>query len=729
MSKKAWFYGAVMPLAVLMNPVGAPAAPADQSAAPQASASQASAGNDGLQEIVVTANRRSESKQDVPIAIEAFSSDQLQAAGISGVADLGTITPGLVMGNQGGYLQPRLRGVGTLAVSPGDENPIALYVDGVYYASMPGAMLDLANVASVEVDKGPQGTLFGRNATGGLIQITTLDPKPDFQGWASVGYGNYNTVEADEYVTGALTKTLSTNLAAYYQDQGEGFGRNAFNGEYVNQTRDLSLRNKWLFQPSDDTQFKLVLDFEEVHYTPTYVPAPGTTPLGGPPYTGSPQGIDGYYQPYGFTQQGGSSLQINHDFGFAHFLSTTAYRETGTTISEDGALTPNYAYTLNLPWFEEHHQLSQEFQLQSEADSKIKWTGGIYLFDADGSWNPIIAEGGLEAPYTYYTYSDQKAYSGAVFGQATKEIFPDTDLTLGARYTVERRNFHGTDTYTVNDGPQLFGGYDEEHTIFQKPTWRASLDHHFSPDLMAYVSYNTGFKSGGYNDTLVPTVKFQPETLADYEVGTKADFLDHHLRLDVAAFYYDYKNLQEVRYPDGVEDIYNAPAATIYGLDIDLNAKLIPNLTATIGLELLRDYYTNFPDAPISTPAGPPLGGTNYTTGNVDGNRLAQTPDCTLDFSLEYVIPTPIGDFTANFTYAYDDGWAAEADNRLRQLPYSIVDSQVAWHSSNKLYTVTLWGKNLLNTQYLVALDSQANGDFAQYAPPRTYGIRLRRDF
>ena len=226
-----------------------------------------------------------------------------------------------------------------------------------------------------------------------------------------------------------------------------------------------------------------------------------------------PQGIDGYYQPYGFTQQGGSSLQIDHDFGFAHFLSTTAYRETGTTISEDGALTPNYAYTLNLPWFEEHHQLSQEFQLQSEADSKIKWTGGIYLFDADGSWNPIIAEGGLEAPYTYFTYSDQKAYSGAVFGQATKEIFPDTDLTLGARYTVERRNFHGTDTYTVNDGPQLFGGYDEEHTIFQKPTWRASLDHHFSPDLMAYVSYNTGFKSGGYNDTLVPTVKFQPETL------------------------------------------------------------------------------------------------------------------------------------------------------------------------------------------------------------------------
>ena len=93
------------------------------------------------------------------------------------------------------------------------------------------------------------------------------------------------------------------------------------------------------------------------------------------------------------------------------------------------------------------------------------------------------------------------------------------------------------------------------------------------------------------------------------------------------------------------------------------------------------------------------------------------------------MIPTSIGDFIANFTYAYDDGWAAEADNRLRQLPYSIVDSQVAWHSQNKLYTVTLWGKNLLNTAYLVALDSQANGDFAQYAPPRTFGIRLRRDF
>ena len=285
MSKKAWFYGAVMPLAVLMNPVGAPAATADQSAAPQHRLARHLPATTGW-ECVVTANRRSESKQDVPIAIEAFSSDQLQAAGISGVADLGTITPGLRDG-QSGWLPAaavaRRRYVGCVAWRR--EPDRAIFVNGVYYASMPApcSTSPTSRASRSTRDRRARCSAATRRAASSRLRRSI---RADFQGWASVGYGNYNTVEADEYVTGALTKTLSTNLAAYYQDQGEGFGRNAFNGEYVNQTRDLSLRNKWLFQPSDDTQFKLVLDFEEVHYTPTYVPAPGTTPLGGPPYTG-----------------------------------------------------------------------------------------------------------------------------------------------------------------------------------------------------------------------------------------------------------------------------------------------------------------------------------------------------------------------------------------------------------------------------------------------------------
>ena len=683
-----------------------------------------------LQEIVVTANRRSESKENVPIAIEAFSADQLAATGVTNVVDLGTITPGLVMGDQDGYIQPRLRGVGTLAESPGVENPIALYVDGVYYATMPGSMLDLANIESVEIDKGPQGTLFGRNATGGLIQITTLDPKPDFQGWASVGYGDYNTVGTDVYVTDGISDTLSANFAAHFSDQGEGYGRNAFNGQYVNKTQELSLRNKWLFRPSGDTQFKLVLDYEQSNSSPVLLPAPGTLPIGAPPYTGPTQGVDGYFQPYNIVHQGGVSLQIDHDFDFAHFVSTTAYRQFSMDDSFDGDLTPLYALALNIETFENHRQLTQEFQLQSPAESALKWVTGVYLYNADANWNPLLTAGGLLTPFNFIdTYSDQKSYSGAIYGQGTYEVLPDTNLTLGLRYTIERRDFHAAEILVLPGNFIIPAGQADAHTIFQKPTWRISLDHHFTPDLMAYVSYNRGFKSGGFNDDLIPAAAFAPETLDAYEIGGKADFLDHHLRLDLAGFYYDYKNLQEVRYPNGVEDIFNAPEAEIYGLDIDAKAALIPNLTATLGLEILHDQYTTFPNAPVSIPAGPPFGGTIYTTGDVAGHRLAQTPDWTVDFSLDYVVPTSVGDFIANFTYSYVDGWYAEADNRLRQGPYSVVNTQIAWHSSDDLYTVTVWGRNMLDTQYLVALDSQANGDFAQYAPPRTFGVTLKRSF
>ena len=532
------------------------------------------------------------------------------------------------------------------------------------------------------------------------------------------------------YVTGGLTDTLSSNFAAYIQDQGEGFGRNAFNGQYVNKTDDIALRNKWLFSPSTATQVKLTLDYERTSFAPAYVPAPGTTPLGGPPYTGPTQGLDGYYQPHGLTNQGGVSLQIDHDLSFAHFVSITAYRDTSTDAAFDGALTTDYDYTLNLELFETHKQASQEFQLRSPTDSAVQWVTGVYLFYADAAWSPIVAEGGLLAPYSYAdTYSDQKSYSPAIFGQATKKLSSDTNLTLGLRYTAERRTFDGSEVLGVPNGPPISAGSTEAQETFQKPTWRISLDHHFTSDLMSYISYNRGFKSGGFNDSLVPTVAFSPETLDDYEIGSKADLANHHLRIDMAAFYYNYKNLQEVRYPDGIEDIFNAPAARIYGLDFDLKAAPIRNLIATMGFEALHDAYTSFPDAPYSTPAPIPPGGTNYSTANVDGNHLPQTPNWTADFSLEYVVPTAIGDMTANFAYSYDGGWYAEADNRLRQPAYSLINGQIEWSSPDDTMSVTFWGHNLLNEAYLTALDSQANGDFGQYAPPRTFGVTFRRNF
>src|ERR1700728_1032670 len=215
---------------------------------------QAQAGGDStdqqLAEIVVTAQRRSENLQNVPIAVTALTSADLQSSGVNSTLDLPLLTPGLVAAQSAGNVTPHIRGVGTSAFGAGLENSVATYVDGVYIANAPSSVMQLDNVSEVEVLKGPQGTLFGRNATGGLIQITTKDPETTFSGHFQAGYANYQTSNAVGYVTGGLTDAVAADLSVAAQFQRQGWGRNYFNGEDAyRDDRNLAFRNKWLIHP------------------------------------------------------------------------------------------------------------------------------------------------------------------------------------------------------------------------------------------------------------------------------------------------------------------------------------------------------------------------------------------------------------------------------------------------------------------------------------------------
>jgi iron complex outermembrane recepter protein len=682
-----------------------------------------------LEEIVVTAQKRSENLQDVPVSVLAYAANQLAAVGVTGTSDLDILTPGLISAGQAGYAQPHLRGIGTTANGPGVENPIALYVDGVYYSSQSASILALNNIESIEVDRGPQGTLFGRNATGGLIQITTRDPTQAFSGAASLGFGNYNTGEASLYLSGGVADHVAADVALYAVDQGRGYGVNEFNGDYVNRTQDAAFRSKWLFTPASGTEIKVIFDFENTQYVPAFIPAPGTTPLGGPPYTGPTQGMDGYVQPDALQRQGGISVQLKQQLDWAEFMSLTAFRRSYMNTSIDGGLVTDPAYVLNIDIIEPHRQITQEFQLLSPSSSRVTWVAGAYFFYADAKYNPINVSGGLLDPLAFFdVFSEQKSKSAAVYGQATTEVLPATDLTVGLRYTVERRDYEGVEILGNPDGTLAGPPFtDSAQQTFQKPTWRFSLDHKFSDAILGYVSYNRGFKSGGFNDDLVPTTPYAPETLDAYEIGSKADLAAKRLRLNVAAFYYNYKNMQAVTYPAGLEEIYNGAAAHLYGLDLDLTAAVTDALSIKSGVELLHSEFTSFPVADYTTPAEG--GGTNFGTFNAKGNILPFSPSWTADVSADYVVPTSSGKFGLNVTYAYNAGWFAEPDNRLHQAAYNLVNASASWRSPNDVNGVRLWGKNLSNSQYLVIIASQSNGDFAQYAPPRTFGISYDRRF
>ena len=689
-----------------------------------AAATGAPSSTDELPEVIVTANRRNENIQTVPVTISAFDGVALARSGVSNASDLGTVVPGLVYSSVVGYANPYLRGIGTTATGPGQENPIATYVDGVYLAAQSAAMLSLSNIAGVEVDKGPQGTLFGRNATGGAIQINTLTPSSVTSISTSVGYGNYDTFEGKLYATTGIGENLAGDIAVAYSDQGKGYGKNLANGQDVDKSSDHIFRSK-LHWDRDGTTVTLAADYGRTTGVPTLAPAPGTTPQFDPPVAANKRDVYGSPQPYLRNTQWGVASTIKHDFDTTTLTSITAYRETHYDSLFDSTLTAEPGTTFFITGKEPHKQFSQEVQLTSHDVGRLNWVlGAFYFHERSGFLEPTTIGGESFAlfglPSGILQSPDRKTYSGAIFGQGVYEIDPATKLTLGLRYTYEKRTSKFIETLPD------FGINDIEATgskTFNNVSWRAALSHDFMADVMGYASYNRGYKSGLYNSSGV----VKPEQLDAFELGLKNSLFDRRVRLNLASFYYRYKNIQSTSYPDGNLVITNGAKASLYGLDADIEVFVSRDLRLTGGLEALHSQYDSFPDAPISVPI--PGGGTTYVAGIADGNGLARAPKLTANIAADYAHVFGATKFSANITYSYNDGWYAEADNRLKQPSYSLLNASMTLSPESGNISAKIWGRNLLNEDYAVALAAQTNGDFIQWAPPRTYGVTFTTKF
>ncbi|MEA3149749.1 MAG: iron complex outerrane recepter protein, partial [Gammaproteobacteria bacterium] len=279
--------------------------------------------SDSLEEIVIIAERRKENLQDAPITITAVSAAALESAGVTGTTELANAVSGLTMPQSQGTPLPHIRGVGNTAIGTGIENSVALYVDGVYRGSASFSALTFNNIAQLEVAKGPQGTLFGRNATGGLIQVITMDPHPGFSGSVDLGYGNFNTVTEDMYVTGG-TDRAAGDFAFESSQQLTGWGTNVYNGTQVNrQALDLSARSKWLFNPAEGTAIRVIFDYAENNSTIGALRNYGNTrniyyPQG---FAGLPTfDVDNNVQPSRDKKGGGVSLQFDQDASFASLV-------------------------------------------------------------------------------------------------------------------------------------------------------------------------------------------------------------------------------------------------------------------------------------------------------------------------------------------------------------------------------------------------------------------------
>ena len=729
----------------MMTALAAPAYAQQQSqgggppAADNATTQPSNSPTSGLAEIVVTAQRRSESLQTVPIAITAVTATKLEAGGIHDAADLAIATPSLQSNDSIGYFLPRLRGIGSTATGAGIEGAVASYIDDVYIGSAPASLFAFNNVQRVEILEGPQGTLFGRNATGGVIDVLTKDPSHTTSGNLDVSYGNYDTFSGSAYITGALSDTAAIDLAVKGSHQGKGYGTYLPTGADADKnTKQFNVRSKLLWEPTSNTQIRLSGDYAQ---SAGDYPNPrdligGPPPLFGLAQQGSPWDSSADYPTKYDFEGGGVTLRADQRFDGFDIVSISAYRASTYHSAFDFDTTPTPALAVTQVLRDK--QFSQELQLQSSSASRIKWVLGLYNFDARSS-NPetVLIESALQVPSSPFyplsaseTEGAQTTTSIAGFAQATVPLGTSTNLTGGFRYTSDMRKLvDAASNATLIGGTALpTTSLPNQSKDYGAPTWRLSLDHQFAPDVLAYVSYNRGFKSGGFNVQVPTAPAFLPEKIDAYEVGVKADLLDQRLRINPSAFYYNYQNIQ-VAYitSSGGLGLSNGPSAQIWGTELEGEAIVTRDLHITFGLTYLHDRFGDYPNAVFYIPQAV---GNIVTSENAKGNRLPFTPDLATSLGFNYTIPLPAdGNLVIESDWSHNDGFYTDSDNLRKQRPYDTVNASARWSFPGGRYWVGVWGKNLANDAVLTLQTTTAFADFASYAAPRTFGVTAGTKF
>jgi iron complex outermembrane receptor protein len=722
MSKALWFLaGSFIAMSAAVSPAYAADAPPEPST---------------LEPIVVTAQRRSENVQEVPIAISVVTADQASALGAKDTRDLAQLVPGLNFTSFTTQATPVIRGIGTNVLAEGDENDVAIYVDGIYQQTPNTAIFNLADVDHIEVVKGPQGTLFGRNAVGGVINVSTLTPTHEPHADLTASYGNYDTITASGLVSGGVADNLAGSLAVYYNHQAEGFGTNLHTGADVFKDPELSIRNKWRWAPSEQTTLTLSGAYNRSRNDGVCLRLiQGELGQDGKTTFPGFYNINADATCFVKMESIDVGLNLEQDLGFARLISNTGYNHITSDRPGDSYNTPVQLVTAKF-LHQRDEGWTEELQLQSKPESRLKWiVGYFYLNGRSGYPDPGIFIVGGAGPVATQILGMEKVTSNAGFAQASYDVLPRTTLTLGGRYTSDERAIDGL-IQRVNAAPApilLARGLGSAR--FNKFTWRLALDHQINKDLLVYASINTGFKAGLYNLSSPTDPPVRPESLTAYEAGIKSTLLDSRLQINAAGYYYDYKDLQVsssvVINGTPLSRELNAATATIKGFDVDVRAVPVEGFNLTAGLAYTHARYTDFPNAitNIPDPTGVVIGGRpKLVVFNAAGNSLLKAPDWTFNLGGDYTASVGAGSImlAANVSYMSEFYW--NFANTFREPAKTLVNASVSWNPSDH-YRLTLWGRNLLDRKYLITGVETARGFVAIPGPPITFGITLGARF
>lgn len=690
-----------------------------------------------LEEIVVTATRREERLQEVPISVSAVTSEALAASGVTDVRQVMFAVPGFTGGRNFGVLQPSLRGVGSTGNSPADESNVAIYVDGIYQPHANGNIVDFVAIDRVEVLRGPQGTLFGRNATGGLVNIITPDPKFTTEGRVSTQYSRFHgadNVGVRGYITGPITDNIAADLGVLYSDS-DPYITDLVRGGKLGDSRSLNARGKILYRPSDRAQAILTMGFADQRGGNGNIVGPldGNTignSIPGTILATRPYEVALSLRPRLEVKQSTFALRTKFDLGPVGLETSSGYlRDKVLQLSDtDGSpviASQNLTQIYNSTW-------SHEIRLLSQEEGKLKWIAGGYYYYMRGR---ARSDGvtGIGPSYTSVRLSliqpRVRVTSLAAFGEATYAFTEQLNLTLGARYTTEDRHF-----------TQVFNGaqpFVPQKNSSNKLTYRATAQYFLAERTNVYATYSTGFKSGVFQSYGVVPTPVDPETIESIEIGLKSDPLPW-LRTNVAFFDYSYKDLQVVARENTLTGaatyvLLNAARAKIRGVDIEVQAVLRDNLRISASANIMDPKYSSFPNAQVFSanviPTSRFPAGNLTSTGDVTGNDLIRAPKHTASISADWTHTLYDGTLAINGSLFYSAKTYYDFANRIQQPSFTRLNGQVSWTTEDEKLRVKVFATNLTNEVIIQQATATPIADQVTYERPREIGVALEVRF
>jgi iron complex outermembrane receptor protein len=709
----------------------------------------------GIEDVLVTAQRRKESAQSIPVAISAYGADQLEKSGVVSIEQVAIKTPGAYFSSFGA-LRPQLyiRGIGTRSFDPGSESSVGVFVDETYLGRASGSFGSLKDIERIEVLRGPQGTLYGRNTIGGAINVITKGPTDEFEGVVEAGISNFDGYEIFGAAGGPLNEDGSIKFrTAVWNTERDGYVTNLATGTDFQGVENRGGRLSLVFEPSDNLSINLKAEFVHDGDKAGFGGINQGT-FGNPDavFFAHPNALPNLVSPQSsragilnqdpLLDRDASTFitRVDYDTDVATLTSITSYRTVEAFDSRD--LDGSSLDAISQIGDEESKQLTQEFRLTSNPDGgmsfggEIDWIiGGFYYEDeSDREDTFMLGSDSAVGASIDSIFAGYESESYAVFGQVTIHVTERVDLTLGGRYTKDKKTT-GHTGITLDALPLIRSSYDTENSASYSSTDpRVVLSYKAAEDINLYASYSTGFKSGGFQfspfNLAAADVLFDPEEITTYELGIKSEWLDHRLRVNAAAYMYDYKNLQVSRIidtPSGPQTlISNAAGSEINGVDIEILARPFDTLELSLSYGYLDASYDNYE---FTLDPGNPL--------TFDGTRMVRAPEHTLNLGFEWFIPIDASilslraDYTTVSNAFHEPGEGREAFGSGIPLTaedaYELLNLRATFEVGG--YRISAYAMNVLDEDYRRSINALGSVIVGFSAQPRVYGMKVAYQF